>query len=160
MRRRKIDSRRISSRRPTVSIKESTSAVNFADSVKKFADEYLRGALEVERVGTSSAIINLSLRDAAYMLRLMVEYGGEESVLKTTVTIKENFVIDTEFPSGLPSIEELTLIAKAARSAGFFFEIRGNRVIVRAPLSMGSVSTVYANDDYRIVSLFLDVFFI
>lgn len=160
MRRQRIDSRRISPRRPDISVKENISAVGFGASLKRFADQYLRGAMTVTLEGASTVLINISLHDAAYMLRLMVEYGGECAVLKTNVTIDSHIRIDTYFPCGLPTIEELSDIARAGRAAGFFFEIRDGRIIMRAPCGLGGTLPVYASNFDRIFTIFESVFFI
>ena len=159
MRRRKIDSRRISPRRPDVTTIQPISSIGFATSLKRFSDEYLRGAMEVEIDGSSASAINISLHEAAYMMRLMVEFGGEESVLKTKITIGEHLRIDTYFPSGCPSIEDMAEIAKAGRAAGFFFEIRDSHIIMKAEIKHGAPTPVYVSDYDAIVDIFVNIFF-
>ena len=159
MRRRKIDTRTISPRRPSLTLKENVSAYLFAQSLARFADEYLRAAMKLSVTGTSHGVISVSLEDTAYMLRLMVEYGGETSVLETSLNIDGRLTLDTHFPSGLPSIEDLSLIAKAARVAGFFFEVRSSRVICRAKITMTGKAAVYANSLDRFYTCLIDMFF-
>jgi hypothetical protein len=159
MRRRNIDSRRISARRPELSQKENVSASGFADSLKRFADEYLRGAMKVTIEGSSIETVSISLRDAAYMFRLMVEWGGEDAMTEAHIRICEHMTIDVKFPSGLPSVEQLSDIARAGRVAGFFFDVRADRIIVRAPLEVGKPVAVYASDFDKIINIFEKIFF-
>lgn len=159
MRRRKIDTRTISPRRPSLTLKENVSAYIFANSLERFASEYLRAAIKLTVTGSSHGVINLSLEDTAYMLRLMVEYGGETSVLETRMNIGEHLTLDTYFPSGLPCIDDLSIIAKAARTAGFFFEVRTSRIICRARITMTGKVSVYARSLDSFYSCLIDMFF-
>lgn len=159
MRRRKIDTRTISPRRPSLTLKENVNAYIFANSLERFTSEYLRAAIKLSVTGTSYGVINVSLEDTAYMLRLMVEYGGETSVLETSLNIDGHMTLDTYFPHGLPSIEDLSLIAKAARAAGFFFEVRGSRLICRTKITVTGRVPVYANSSDRIYLCLIDIFF-
>ncbi len=159
MRRRSIDQRKISSRRPDISERVGISANCFAGSLKKFADEYLKSALTLTVEGDTTATLNISLYDAAYMLRLMVEYAKEGSVIKSHITIKDHFRIETDFFCGLPSVEELSSIALAARSAGFFIEIRGDRIIGRAAFDKKNTLPIYSGNFDKVVEIFEKIFF-
>lgn len=115
--------------------------------------------MTVSTTGMSSGIVFMSLEDTAYMLRLMVEYGGETSVLKTHITMDEHLTIDTYFPNGLPDIESLSMIARAARTAGFFFEVRGERIICRATITECGRVPIYAGNFDIIFECLGDMFF-
>ena len=160
MKRRKIDTRTISERRPSLTLKENAGAVLFAKSLERFANEYLRAAMRVSVSGHSTGVISVSLENAAYMLRLFVEYGGCDAVLDADITINEHITIDVRFPLGLPKMEELAYIAKAARSAGFFFEVRENRIICRAGITDHGRVPVYSGGEDKFYSYLKDMFFL
>ncbi len=159
MKRTKIDARTISPRRPGVPLTRSIDAWEFTESFKKFADQYLRAALELTVRGDAFGVINVSLGDAAYMLRLMVEHGGERAVLQSVITLGELFTLDTDFPHGLPSIEEMAKIKAAGHAAGFNFELRGSRIIFRAKIEKTGRAPVYANNLDIFLPTLVDIFF-
>ncbi|MBQ7363253.1 MAG: hypothetical protein IJW48_02255 [Clostridia bacterium] len=159
MKRRKIDKRTISPRRPDVSLTRSIDVNMFTHSLKKFADEYLRAALELTVRGKAFGVLNISLADTAYMLRLMVEYGGETSVLKTDITLDAIITLDTYFPCGLPSISDISKIKAAGNAAGFHFELRESRIIFRAKIMQTGRVSIYAGNLDVFFDTLLDIFF-
>lgn len=159
MKRRKIDKRTISPRRPDISVTESIDVIRFSRSLKKFADEYLRAALELSVCGEAFGVLNISLADTAYMLRLMVEYGGEDAVLHTTLTVSDIVTIDTDFPMGLPDVSALSVIKAAGSCAGFHFELRENRILFRAKLTRTGRVPVYASDTDKFFDVLYRLFF-
>ena len=159
MKRRKIDSRTISPRRPDISITRSIEVFEFVTSLKKFADEYLRAALELTVNGQAFGVINVSLYDTAYMLRLMVEYGGETTVLESTLTLGDILTLDTRFPKGTPSISDISKIKAAGNAAGFHFELREARIIFRAKIEKTGRVPVYARDIDIFGPVLREVFF-
>ena len=159
MKRRKIDKRAISPRRPDVSITESIDAGVFSRSLKKFADEYLRAALSLTVRGEILGVLNISLADTAYMLRLMVECGGEDAVLQSTLTLSDIVTLDTLFPLGLPEISDISKIKAAGNAAGFHFELRENRIIFRAKLTLTGRLPVYAKENSKFSFILYDIFF-
>ncbi len=159
MKRRKIDTRAISPRRPSLTLTRDIDLFDFTSSLTSFADEYLRAALELTVTGDAFGTLHLSLEDTAYALRLMVEYGGESSVLKSTLTKGELLTLDTLFPDGLPSISDIAKIKAASDSAGFHFELRGNRIILRARIYKTGKIPVYAKDINIFRDILYDMFF-
>ena len=103
--------------------------------------------------------IRASTDRIGYMLRLMVEYGGEDAVLETKLTINTAFTFDTYFPNGLPKMEDVSKIAAAARDAGFRIEIRGDRIIARMPTVTAPYLPIYAKTDYSIKNRLISIFF-
>ena len=159
MRRKRIDARAISPRRPDVSQTESIDAYLFSHSLKKFADEYLRAALDLTVTGEALGVLNVSLAATAYMLRLTVEYGGEDAVLKSTLSLSDIITLDVSFPMGLPEISEISKIKAAASAAGFHFELRENRILFRTKLTRTGRLPIYATDNRKFFNVLYDIFF-
>lgn len=159
MKRKRIDTRAISPRRPDVSVTESIDALLFARSLKKFADEYLRAALELTVTGEALGVLNVSLAATAYMLRLTVECGKEDAVLKSTLTLSDIVTLDTYFPMGLPEISDISKIKAAASAAGFHFELRGDRILFRTKLMRTGRLPIYATESRKFFDVLYDIFF-
>ncbi len=157
--RRKIDSRVFSSLRPDLTQTEDFPMHMFRDALSRFADEYLRAAVTFTAEGESSAVANMSLEGVAYTLRLMVQYAGEGELLNVRLSLGEHMTLDVEFPRGLPSFEDLSVIAAAGRSAGLHFEARGNRVIFRTRLVRTGKISVYAKGTNKLYDALLKIFF-
>lgn len=157
--RQRIDGRIFSSLRPDLTQTENFPMHMFCDALRRFTDEYLRAAVVFTAEGESSAVANMSLEGVAYTIRLMVQYAGEGSVLNIKLSLGEHMTLDVEFPRGLPSFEDLSVIAAAGRSAGLHFEARGNRVIFRTRLSHTGKISVYAKGTNKLYDALLKIFF-
>lgn len=110
--------------------------------------------------GERFGVLNVSLFDTAYMLRLMVEFGGEDTVLETTLTLGDIFTVDTRFPSGLPNVSDISKIKAAGNIAGFHFELRTDRIIFRTKVERTGRLPVYSTDPERIFNALYETFFI
>lgn len=159
MRRKSIDKRRISSRRPDLSLNQEISASLFAESVETFSADYLKGALTVSVEGASTFPVKVSLHDFAYALRLIVELGGKDALLESKISISKYLSVEVSFPYLLPSINQLTDIARAVRVAGFVFELRDRSIIMRTVLDQTSGLPVFSEDIQDIISIFAKTFF-
>lgn len=160
MKRTKIGEKDIAPRRPQLGKKDQMNAATFAMDIKFFCDQYLRAAINMHiKKEIFSRNINFDLEKVAYMLRLMVEYGGENSVLESNMRVTYFVTIDTRFPSGLPTMDEIREIAAAARDAGFTLELRGDRLIARASTTLSKTMRLYARSSTRVLEVFHEMFF-
>ena len=88
MKRRKIDKLTISPRRPYLDKTNIIVCTSFTRQIQEFCDEYLRAAMKLTITNYPyMEAIRASTDRIGYMLRLMVEYGGEDAVLETKLTI-------------------------------------------------------------------------
>ena len=156
---RKLDLTRLPPLRPVIEDAEDMPMHIFVSTLKKFADEYLRAAIELTADGETCSVTRVSLRGMAYLLRLMVEYGNMRGVLKAKITVDERLTLDVEFPEGLPPIEKVSKIAAAGRGAGLHFELRGNRVIFRTALVQTGKFSVYSGTQDRFYEILYSAFF-
>lgn len=160
MKRRKIDQYAISPRRPYLDKTDVIVCTSFARQIQQFCDEYLRAAIKLTITEyPCMEAIRASTERIGYMLRLMVEYGGEDSVLETKLTINTAFTFDTYFPNGLPKMEYVSVIAAAAHDAGFSVEIRGKRIIARMSTFPSPFAKLYAKTDTTIIRQLMSIFF-
>ena len=140
--------------------KKSISVSELIDTLTKFTDEYLRGAMSFQAIGNSYDSVTISADHLAYMLRLMVEYGGEESVLEVKLTVDTHLTIEAVFKNTLPELEEMTDIVAAGRKAGFIFDLSGNSMIFRTTITDKSTLSVYALSEKQMLISLYTVFFV
>lgn len=159
IKRRKIGDRYLSSLRPDIRDKADMNAQELVGALRRFADEYLRSALELTVNGDTAAVANISLEGTAYLLRLLVECGSEASVLRLTLALSEYMTFECEYPSGQPSIDFLSKIAAAGREAGFHFEVRGSRIILRTRLNKTGKLPIYSDNTDKFLNCFKHIFF-
>ena len=158
IKRRKIGDKCLSSLRPDLTDMTDMRASELANVLKRFADEYLRSALELTVEGDTSSVANISLEGTAYLVRLLVECGSEDSVLRLTLTLGEHMTLECEYPDGQPSLDNLSKIAAASREAGFHFEVRGARIILRTRLKQISKLPIYCNNTDEYLEKFKHIF--
>lgn len=159
IKRRKLSGKELSTLRPSLKDRTDLEVHELCDALKRFTSEYLRSAAELEIIGQGAATVNISLEGTAYLLRLLVEYTGESSVLTIKLRISEHMTLECEICDGPLSFDDLSKIAAAGRNAGFHFEMRGNSFLFRTRLTQLGRVSVYSGETSRLYTALLEIFF-
>ena len=134
---------------------EEISVLDFAKSLKRFADEYLGGIMELDVVGSSVGTVSLKLPVVSYLVRLLCECGDSDEVIRATLTISDDITLKVDYEGPCPT-DDVALIVKVARLAGFLVGRSGNTLTFKAKISSSSIMHVYAisqEDFYSVLVL-------
>lgn len=159
MRRRKINNRYLSEGIPHEVSENTIDADDFATALKAFADEYLRGAMEVDIVGKGSGYTSVSLNHTAYLFKLMLENAEENEVLNVKADLSESMSLFVTFRV-LPSVEALAKIINAAKIAGFTANRDNNQLIFSAAIDDGVLIKIYALSKDEIKNYLFETIFL
>lgn len=122
---------------------EKIAALDFAISLKKFADEYLRGILELDINGTSPGTVNLKLPVASYLVRLLCECGDRDELIRASLELSDELTLLVNYSFSCPA-DDVARIVQVARLAGFRVERDGSVLIFKAPITAEPVMRIYA----------------
>ena len=122
---------------------ETIAALDFAISLKKFADEYLKGILELDVIGTSSGTVNLKLPVASYLVRLLCECGDRDELIKASLELSDELTLLVNYSFSCPT-DDVAHIVQVARLAGFRVERDGSTLIFKAPIKAEAIMRIYA----------------
>ena len=159
MRRRKINNRYLSESIPSEASGNPMDAVDFATALKRFADEYLRGAMEVDVVGKGSGYTSVSLNHTAYLFRLMLENTEQNEVLNVKAELSESMSLFVTFRTP-PSDEALAGIINTAKIAGFTVSSDNNELIFSAAIDSAAIIKIYALSKDEISDCLLKTIFL
>ena len=119
------------------------SALDFAISLKKFADDYLGGIIEFKVEGSSTGCVRLKLPVATYLIRLLCECGDYDDLIQATLSIGEDITLKVDYEKRCPT-DDVAYIVKVAKLAGFRVERDGNSLIFKAEITLTSIMRIYA----------------
>jgi hypothetical protein len=122
---------------------EKISVLEFSRSLKRFADDYLGGIMELDVSGTSVGTVCLKLPVVSYLVRLLCECGDNDEFIRASLVIADDVTLRIDYESS-PPIDDAVLIIRVAKLAGFRVERYGNTLIFKADISMTSIMHVYA----------------
>lgn len=129
---------------------EKIAALDFAISLKRFADEYLKGILEFDIDGTSAGTVSLKLPVASYLIRLLCECGDRDELIRATLSLSDEMTLSVSYDFACPT-DDVAQIVKVAKLAGFSVERTVSTLIFKAPIKSESVMYIYAvsGSDFR-----------
>ena len=129
---------------------EEIAVVDFAKSLKDFADEFLGGIIELEVEGFSAGSVSLKLPIASYLIRLICECGDSDDLIKARITISDELALKVEYKT-TPPTEDVAHIVKVARLAGFTPKRSESTLVFTADIKLSSIMQIYATsaDDFR-----------
>ena len=71
--------------------------ITFADTLKRFADEYLKGLINLRISGYSGGYTELKIPVVSYFIRLLCEEAEDEPV-ECEILLRDNLTIKTTYP--------------------------------------------------------------
>ena len=155
MRKRKINQeylRRITS---TDIKNERMDALDFALSIKEFADEYLGGLVTVEISGDRPGSVNLNLPAVSYLIRLITMITDDDEVINLKLTLTEGLTLEAQFHE-LTDIPGVAHIVDVGRLAGFSVDRAGSTLYFTAKIQSSHIMQIYAISNENFKKLLLE----
>ena len=121
---------------------EAIDSLDFALSVKRFADEYLEGILSVSIAGQSEGTLSLKLPVVPYLIRLMSE-SSDDGRVTVNILLGEMVTMHAQFDP-MPSINDTVHMINVARLAGFEIIRDGNTLSFSAEAKSSHILKIYA----------------
>ena len=125
---------------------EKIAALDFTTSLKKFADEYLQGILELDVDRAPAGAVTLKLPVASYLIRLVCECGDSDELIRASITFSDELILRVNYTFPCPT-DDVAHIVQVAKLAGFYVERDQNALIFKAPIKSESVMHIYAVSD-------------
>ena len=122
---------------------EAIGTLEFADSLKRFANEYLGGIMSISIDGVARGSVNLKLPVASYLIRLICECGDNDEFIEANISLGDKLILSVNYHHQCPT-EDIAEIVKVARLAGFEAERVGNTLRFSASVSITSIMQIYA----------------
>ena len=122
---------------------ESIDTLEFADSLKRFADEYLAGIMSISIDGVARGSVTLKLPVASYLIRLLCECGDSDEFIEARISLGDELTLSVSYKNPCPS-EDVAQIVKVAKLAGFEVKRYGNLLFFSADVSITSIMQIYA----------------
>ena len=117
-------------------------ALDFALSLKKFAEGLMRGTLEVEVIGNASGEVPLKMTVVSYLIRLLCEAADTEPA-RCTVTLADTLEVKTEYPA-IDDIERTAYLIDVAKLAGFKVTRKDDTLFFKVAISTSAIMKIYA----------------
>ena len=117
-------------------------ALDFALSIKRFAEEYLDGIITVYVEGQSEGTLSLKLPVVSYLVRLMSE-GTDDGTLMVKISLGEKIILNATFDP-MPSTNDTVHIISVAKLAGFDVTRDGDTLLFSADVKSSHVMKIYA----------------
>ena len=122
---------------------ESIDTYEFTESLKRFADEYLGGIMDISVDGVARGFVNLKLPVTSYLIRLICECGDSDEFIEAHITLGDKLTLSVCYKKPCPA-EDVAQIVKVAKLAGFDVTRDGNSLFFSADISITSIMQVYA----------------
>lgn len=159
MRRRKINGRCLSDKLPARTSKSAVDAEEFSSALEKFADEYLRGAVEITVSGRSQGYASVSAEMTAYMLRTAMENTKDDEVLRIEISLGDNLTLKISYEYD-PDSETVASVIGIARIAGFVAQRCENTITLTSCITDSSTIKIYAISKNEIANHLYEIFFL
>ena len=121
---------------------EAIDALDFALSIKRFAEEYLDGIVTVNVEGQSEGTLSLKLPVVSYLVRLMSE-GTDDGTLMVKISLGEKIILNATFDP-MPSTNDTVHIISVAKLAGFDVTRDGDTLFFSADIKASHIMKIYA----------------
>ena len=118
-------------------------ALDFADSIKRFSEEYLAGIMQAYISGISRGYVKLNLPVASYLIRLLCEAATEDEVVALEIRLDEELTMTARYVKLAPA-QEIAELIKVARLAGFEVSRFENSLTFKAQVYITSIMQIYA----------------
>lgn len=129
---------------------EEIAAIDFANSIKSFTDEYLGGIMELGVDGYSTGTVNLNLPVSSYLIRLICECGDFDEVVVARLLLDDDLTLTVRYER-VPPTEDVAHIVRVAKLAGFTVSRSENTLIFKAKIKITSIMQIYAtsSEEFR-----------
>jgi hypothetical protein len=121
---------------------EAIDALDFALSIKQFAEEYLDGIVSVFVEGQSEGTLSLKLPVVSYLVRLMSE-GTDDGTVTVRISLGEKIVLNAAFDP-MPDTNDTVHIINVAKLAGFDVTREGDTLSFSADVKASHILKIYA----------------
>ena len=91
-------------------------ALDFAISIKEFADEYLRGLMSARIEGTPRGDVHLKLPVVTYLIRILCEIAAENTMVDVRISMGERLILRADYEK-LGDVEDVAYMVRVARLA-------------------------------------------
>ena len=116
--------------------------ITFADTLKRFADEYLKGLINLRISGYSGGYTELKIPVVSYFIRLLCEEADDEPV-ECEILLGDNLTIKTTYPK-IRDHEKTAFLIRVAKFAGFNVDRDVDLLIFTSDIRITSVMQIYA----------------
>ena len=155
MRKRKINQESLRRITSTDIKNERMDALDFALSIKEFADEYLGGLVTVEISGDRPGSVNLNLPAVSYLIRLITMITDDDEVINLKLTLTEGLTLEAQFHE-LTDIPGVAHIVDVGRLAGFSVDRDGSTLYFTAKIQSSHIMQIYAISNENFKKLLLE----
>ncbi len=121
---------------------ETIDSLDFALSVRRFAEEYLDGIVYVRVTGQGEGTLSLKLPVVSYLIRLIAECPPEGTVA-IDIALGEKYRLDVSFDC-MPSLDDTVHIINVAKLAGFEVARDGDTLSFTAEAKISHALKIYA----------------
>ena len=121
----------------------SISGTDFAKAIKKFADDNLAGALEVEIIGESDGTVSASPIMAAHTIKMLLGHAAADELIRMTISLRDTASIEISLGTKMGA-QVISEIIDFPKSAGFNVERRERSLILSCELRYTEILKVYA----------------
>lgn len=118
-------------------------ALDFALSIKEFAEEYLRGIVTVEIHGAPKGKVTLKLPVVSYLIRLFCENAKDDEMVEVTVSLDDELTMEVRFES-IDKSEDAAHLISVAKLAGFKVKREDNTFFFTAEVKISRIMHIYA----------------
>ncbi|MBR2431708.1 MAG: hypothetical protein IKB23_02215 [Clostridia bacterium] len=143
MKKRKINPQYLRSITSTDNKDSDISALDFATSIKEFADEYLRGIMTLTVEGAPKGSVSLKLPVVTYLVRLLCENAKDGTMVDVKISLGEQLVLDASYEA-LGDVGDVAYMVRVAKLAGFDVARSGDVFTFSANIKIDSIMRIYA----------------
>ncbi len=136
---------------------EELDALDFALTVKSFAEGYLAGIMAVSVRGDARGKVSLKLPVVSYLMRLLCEGAGSDEMIDLDISLGDEVKMTAGFEQ-LPSVDSVAHIVKVAQLAGFDVTRHGEALTFAARVHLTSIMQIYAVSGDEFKSILITTF--
>lgn len=130
------------------------SASVFVGTVKRFAEEYLGGAVLVTGNELTGGMVSLRLPAVTYLIRLFCEYAKEDEVINIDFTLCDKLIMKVSFKD-LDESEPVSELIKVGRLACFDVSRDDSSLIFESEIFDNAPMKIYAISSDELMSMLI-----
>ena len=128
---------------------ERLDALEFAGTLRKFADGYLRGVMTVDVIGTANGYVNIKLPVLSYLIRLIAEVVDDEPA-HCTVRLSDRVEIETHYPK-IADDSMTAYLIDVAKLTGFKVKRASDILYFSTDIITSPLMKIYATSQEKIM---------
>ena len=118
--------------------------LEFARTIKEFADDTLRGIMSVTIEGTGQGTVNLNLHVTSYLIRMFCD-APDDDFVEVFFRFGDELVMEARFKT-LDDLDRTGYIVNVAKYAGFSVTREGNTLFFSAKSRIYPTMKIYATN--------------